>query len=200
MQAYSIGAAALQFEISIQVSMPANASAGTPGSTETLSLSPSVPLALSAGRLLSARLQGDLAMYTQMPVLRCALMTICAYRFSYRFSFEAGGVAEGREGCMRQVLGYSQYALNGTCTCYLGPSMRLCAPCCSLVSNLAPTWRARMPARSNALLMIPSPSGSTPEQVAASNRSSWLLVPRDRVAFDGAPHTTPHRTTPHHTS
>jgi hypothetical protein len=108
LQAYELGAAALQFEIQVAVAVPTapapspppprpprasaspppagNASAAAPAQgsgepaaapaavTEVLTLSPSVPLATSAGRLLSAKLLGDLAMYTQLPVIRQAAL------------------------------------------------------------------------------------------------------------------------------
>lgn len=43
----------------------------TKWTSEQLVLSPDVPLATSSSRTLTARLLGDLAGYTQMPVLRC---------------------------------------------------------------------------------------------------------------------------------
>jgi hypothetical protein len=64
-QGYGLGEASLQFEI--QASLAYSSSSSAP---ETLKLSPSVPWALSAGRTLGAKLLGDLAGYTQLPVLR----------------------------------------------------------------------------------------------------------------------------------
>lgn len=79
-QGYSIGPSALQFDLSIQISLPGgSASAGTTSRSETLTLSPSVPVAVSSSRLVSARLQGDLAMYAQMPVLRWECMDSLLY-------------------------------------------------------------------------------------------------------------------------
>jgi hypothetical protein len=50
--------------------VPQYLSPTAPSSREVLRLSPSVPLASSASRLLSAKLLGDLAMYTQLPTIR----------------------------------------------------------------------------------------------------------------------------------
>jgi hypothetical protein len=72
----------MQFTISLTITMPQPATstnsstitaAGSPaqGSTqEVLTLSPSVPLAVSSSHLVSAKLLGDLATYTQLPAIR----------------------------------------------------------------------------------------------------------------------------------
>ena len=73
-QGYSVGEAALQFEITATLSY-SNAGSGssstnTTSNSETLTLSPSYPWTVSSSRTLSAKLLGDLAGYTQLPVLR----------------------------------------------------------------------------------------------------------------------------------
>jgi hypothetical protein len=67
LQGYGLGEASLQFEIQASLAYSGASSSSAP---ETLKLSPSVPMALSAGRTLGAKLLGDLAGYTQLPVLR----------------------------------------------------------------------------------------------------------------------------------
>lgn len=69
LQGYSLGEASLQFEIAAQLTY-AGASSNSSSSSEKLTLSPSLPIALSTGRTLAAKLLGDLAGYTQLPVLR----------------------------------------------------------------------------------------------------------------------------------
>lgn len=72
LQGYSLGEASLQFEISATLTTSAaGSSSPAPGNGEVLQLSPSVPVAVSTNRTLSAKLLGDLAGYTQLPVLRC---------------------------------------------------------------------------------------------------------------------------------
>nr|BAO57178.1 generative cell specific-1 [Gonium pectorale]BAO57179.1 generative cell specific-1 [Gonium pectorale] len=97
---YQLGAASLQFAIAIRVEVPtavnpapASAAASSPpspassasssaassvrsSSVELLTLSPSLPLATSASRLLSARLVGDLATYTQLPAISNQVLMI----------------------------------------------------------------------------------------------------------------------------
>ncbi len=77
MQGYQLGSASLYMTINIAISMsrPSSNSTGaanatTTASTEVIQVSPSVPTALSSSKLVSAQLLGDLAMYTQLPVLR----------------------------------------------------------------------------------------------------------------------------------
>jgi hypothetical protein len=73
----------LQFEISATLTFGStdSGSGGTappaPGNNEVLNLSPSVPVAVSTNRTLSAKLLGDLAGYTQLPVLRSVLRYYC---------------------------------------------------------------------------------------------------------------------------
>eukprot|EP00877_Chromochloris_zofingiensis_P011445 jgi/Chrzof1/6554/Cz19g00260.t1 len=71
---YKLGEATLQFQIIITITM-LNATSGL-NSTETLSVSPSVPLASSSGRTMTINLLGDLAGYTQLPVLSSKLLMI----------------------------------------------------------------------------------------------------------------------------
>lgn len=78
MQGYLLGPAQLQFQINVTIEIP-SAGGGTP-TVEVLSLSPSLPVAASAGRTVAATLQGDLAQYTQLPVLR------------WELGWEAGGM------------------------------------------------------------------------------------------------------------
>ncbi|KAF6259714.1 dihydrouridine synthase-domain-containing protein [Scenedesmus sp. NREL 46B-D3] len=68
---YALGEASMQFEIAASLAYAGASSGSGSGSSspETLKLSPSVPWALSAGRTLGAKLLGDLAGYTQLPVL-----------------------------------------------------------------------------------------------------------------------------------
>eukprot|EP00775_Hariotina_reticulata_P002496 gene2496-2799_t len=71
---YSVGEASLQFEITAALtygndSIDSSSSTNTSASSETLTLSPSYPWAISSSRTLSAKLLGDLAGYTQLPVL-----------------------------------------------------------------------------------------------------------------------------------
>jgi hypothetical protein len=68
LQGYGLGEASLQFEITASLSYAGGSSSSS--SAESLKLSPSVPWAISAGRTLGAKLLGDLAGYTQLPVLR----------------------------------------------------------------------------------------------------------------------------------
>ncbi|WIA16742.1 hypothetical protein OEZ85_013396 [Tetradesmus obliquus] len=65
---YGLGEASLQFEITAALTY-AGGSSSSSSSGEALKLSPSMPWALSAGRTLGAKLLGDLAGYTQLPVL-----------------------------------------------------------------------------------------------------------------------------------
>ena len=76
-QAYQLGPASLEFSINITIDVPVNnsgtGSSGTGSSSsglETVQLSPSIPLILSTNKLVQAQLLGDLASYTQLPVLR----------------------------------------------------------------------------------------------------------------------------------
>jgi hypothetical protein len=39
--------------------------------------------------------------------------------------------------------------------------------------------------RSNQVLLVPQPSGWTPDQILGSNRSQWLLLDRSLISFDG---------------
>ncbi len=68
MQGYGLGSASLQFDITASLTM-GNVTSGA-NVTETLTLSPSVPLAASSSGVLTAKLLGDLAGYTELPVLR----------------------------------------------------------------------------------------------------------------------------------
>lgn len=72
LQGYQLGEAQLQFEVQValSISSSANGSSSASGGGEQLKLSPSTPWALSSNRTLSAKLLGDLASYTQLPVLR----------------------------------------------------------------------------------------------------------------------------------
>jgi hypothetical protein len=67
LQGYSLGPASLQFEVTIKMTAPGRNGTNT---TASLTLSPSVPLARSSAGELMAKLLGDLASYTQLPVLR----------------------------------------------------------------------------------------------------------------------------------
>lgn len=77
-QGYQLGEASLQFEISATLTTSSSGTGGSsdgsalpaPGNSETLTISPSVPVAVSSNRTLSVKLLGDLAGYTQIPVLR----------------------------------------------------------------------------------------------------------------------------------
>lgn len=61
----------MQFEITATITTTASGSTPpAPGDSEVLKLSPWVPVAVSSNRTLSAKLLGDLAGYTQIPVLR----------------------------------------------------------------------------------------------------------------------------------
>ncbi|KAL6753619.1 hypothetical protein V8C86DRAFT_3019426 [Haematococcus lacustris] len=77
-------------------------------SSEVLTLSPSVPLALSSSSLVSAKLLGDLATYTQLPAI------------------------------------------------------------------------------SNMVLLVPRPSGWSPDQILAGDRSQWLLLESSQFSMDGS--------------
>ena len=71
-QGYKLGSASLQFNINMTLTMPTNSSSNSATrATESLQLGPSVPLAVSTDRLVSAKLLGDLATYTQLPAVRC---------------------------------------------------------------------------------------------------------------------------------
>lgn len=65
----------MQFVITASINTTAAADGSgalVPGDGELLRLSPSLPVAVSSNRTLSAKLLGDLAGYKEMPVLRCA--------------------------------------------------------------------------------------------------------------------------------
>lgn len=86
-QGYRVGSSQLQFEIKVHISVEDPASNSTDSTEaggaageaphlpdEELTLSPSVPLAVSSSKLASMRLLGDLATYEQTTVLRCVWM------------------------------------------------------------------------------------------------------------------------------
>eukprot|EP00879_Flechtneria_rotunda_P033797 GHRR01037584.1.p2 GENE.GHRR01037584.1~~GHRR01037584.1.p2 ORF type:complete len:101 (+),score=28.87 GHRR01037584.1:694-996(+) len=62
----------LQFEISAALQYSGTTSSS---SSEMLTLSPSVPMAVSSSKALLAKLLGDLASYSQLPVLRCVVQS-----------------------------------------------------------------------------------------------------------------------------
>lgn len=70
----------MQFQISATLSVTPignSSSNGTelpPSSNEVLTLSPSVPVAISSNRTVAFKLLGDLTGYTAIPVLRCVAL------------------------------------------------------------------------------------------------------------------------------
>lgn len=180
LQGYSLGPASLQFDIVVSLSSATDnstsspsAGGGTANISQALTLSPSVPLASAAGGALVAKLLGDLAGYTQLPVLRYPC-------------------SQGACLCPPRVHGVRAWR---AATAWLGPALRqpLLAQfehaggafASSLPLAPHPPRFARTHTRSMQLLMVPQPLvGQTLDQVLR-NQSMWMLVPRDQITFDG---------------
>ncbi|GLC38807.1 hypothetical protein PLESTM_000779300 [Pleodorina starrii] len=74
--AYSLGPAKMFFDITVKVVIPTGANASSTSITETLQLNPGKPMAATSSRLVTAKLVGDLATYTQLPELSNRLLVL----------------------------------------------------------------------------------------------------------------------------
>ncbi|GBF95275.1 hypothetical protein Rsub_08306 [Raphidocelis subcapitata] len=76
---YSLGAATLHFEIGVGISASlAGAGGAVQVTSETIEVSPVTPIATSEGRVLLVKLLGDLAGYSQLPVLSDKVLMVPA--------------------------------------------------------------------------------------------------------------------------